>query len=204
VPEVVLEPSEQAALQRAIAACVEHASDGLAEMTGRDLRLRTRRVSLVPLQGLDGELPDVSAPTVAVYLWLATTLPAHMVLLLPPERAREVVDMLLGEPLGTTRELDDLGRSALGEVGNLMGAYFANTLSDMTGQITTLTTPTVLEDIMGAILDSIFVDLGVEHDVVLLVETSIVQDAHDVNGVFLVLPDPSGLHAFLDSLAARP
>jgi hypothetical protein len=48
------------------------------------------------------------------------------------------------------------------------------------------------------------VDLGVEHDVVLLVETSIVHDAHDVNGVFLVLPDPSGLHAFLHSLAPLP
>ena len=187
-----LQPGEREALQSAIEACLERASDGLAEMPARTCVCARVASRSCLCRGSIVELPDSSEPVVAVYLWLATTLPAHIMLLLPPTRAREVVDMLMGQPLGTTVTLDDLSRSALGEVGNLMGAYFANTLSDMTGKITTVTTPTVIEDIMGAILDGILADLGLEHDIVLLVETTIVQDAHDVNGVFLVLPTRPG------------
>jgi chemotaxis protein CheC len=148
------------------------------------------------------QLPPPGQRMVAVYLWLSTAMPAHIVLLLPPTGARELVDLLMDLPGGTTAELDDMSKSALGEVGNLMGAFFANSLSDLSGQVATLSTPVVIEDLLGAIMDAIISELSLGHDEALLIETAIQQDHRDVNGLFLVLPDPAALRSFIDALHA--
>jgi chemotaxis protein CheC len=200
VPELELGAVDRAVLDRAILASLENAADGLSQMTGRSVRLRTLRVAVLGIDEIASELPPLGEPMVAVYLWLSSAMPAHIVLLLPPIRARELVDLLMDLPLGTTSQLDDMATSALGEVGNLMGGFFANSLSDLSGQIATLSTPVVIEDLLGAVMDGIISQLSLGHDVALLIETAIQQDNHDVDGLFLVLPDPAALRTFIDAL----
>ena len=46
-----------------------------------------------------------------------------------PKMAYGFVDLLMGQPEGTTKALGEIESSALGELGNIMGSSFLNALA---------------------------------------------------------------------------
>jgi chemotaxis protein CheC len=126
-------------------------------------------------------------------------LDGHLMIMLQQESARRVVDMLMEQPAGTTVELDEIGLSGLAEMGNVCGSSFMNAISDRTGLTIVPTTPTVVIDMAGAILQSIVTELYLNGDEVLMVETGF---NGDVPGHFLLMPNQDSMAKLIAALEA--
>jgi len=111
--------------------------------------------------------------------------------------AYDLVDMLMDQPTGTTCELGSLERSALGEIGNISGAYFLNLVNERTGQTSRPTTPAVIVDMVGAILDVLVAILCVECEEVILLQTTFSCSNRQLDVTFWVIPDSNSLKAYL-------
>lgn len=177
------------------------ASAGLSAMSGGQLRLESPVMRMIPLT----EVPEVAggpaAVVVAVYLAIGGDLRGHLVLLFTEAGARRAADFLFGAPPGTTAELGPLELSALAEAGNVAGSHLLNVLANRTGLAIVPSAPAVVTDMAGAILQQVVLDLLLQADEVLLVETAI---NGTVQGYFLLLPDQdsmSRLVAALEDLA---
>ena len=127
---------------------------------------------------------------IGVYLQICGVPSGHMLAIYKPQTAFDLIDMLLGQAPGSTTELSDMERSVLGEVGNIMGSFFLNHLSNASGYSLQPSPPAVLMDMAGAILEVATVSVMEQSETTYVIETVFETSDRQVNGTFLVMPIP--------------
>ncbi|MFZ5813762.1 MAG: hypothetical protein ACOY93_00485 [Bacillota bacterium] len=194
-----LQQSEFDILQSIVMRALEDSSRSLSSMTTDRIRLQEARLSFLPLNVVPGIAGGPAAVVSAVYLGIEGDLSGHLMLLFNKQSACALVDLLMEQPIGTTLEMDDLGISALAECGNVCGSAFMNAISDRTGLKVVPTTPAVVVDMAGAILESVVTELYLNGDEVLVIETDF---NGEVPGHFLLMPDTDSMARLVAALEA--
>lgn len=172
---------------------VQHAARGLSDMVGETVTVSEPMVRLVPLTDIPLLLGGPENEAVGIYLQAEGKIGGQIMLILPLPKAQELVDLLMGEPVGTTRHLGSLERSALAEVGNLTGTFFLNAVALLTGLGGRPSPPAVMVDMLGAILDIIIATCGGISEQVLMIQASFLRGGREVEANFWVIPDPATL-----------
>jgi chemotaxis protein CheC len=175
-----------------VSAGMENAARGLSGMLGRTITTGTSQAKVVRFSELYTDIGHPETGMVGIYLLMEGDLSGQAILILTVESALDMVDLLMEDPPGTSTSLGDLERSALGEVGNLTVAYFLNAMSSLTGRDLRPSTPAVMADMLGAILNVLATTAGMTGDELLIIET-VIQDPKDrlVEARFWVIPDLS-------------
>jgi chemotaxis protein CheC len=196
---VHLQQKEFDTLRSIVSKGLEDSSRALSRMTTGGIELSDSQFSFVPLDVIPGIMSSPAEVVLAVYLGIQGDMNGHLMLMFSQDSALRVVDMLCELPLGTTTVLDDLGQSALAETGNVCGTSFLNALSDRTGLRIVPTTPTILTDMAGAILQAVVTELYLNGDEVLMVETGF---NGEIPGHFLLMPDQDSMARLITALEA--
>ena len=109
-------------------------------------------------------------------------------LIYPIPVAFGLIDILLGEEPGTTDDLGELEYSALQEMGNVTASFFMNSVADNTSIRLMPSPPTVMMDMVGAILDVALIDVMMDRDEMFAMEAIFATKERDIRGMLLVLP----------------
>lgn len=175
------------------------AANGLSTMIGTTLTVKDPCVKMVSVKDIPNALGGPENEAVGIYLKAEGDMSGHFMLVVPYEKALEMVDMLMEQPKGTTEQFGSLERSALAEVGNLTAAFFLNAVASMTGISSRPTPPAVMVDMIGAILDIIVAATGGISDSVLTFQAIFSYADRSVDADFWVIPDPETLNSLIDS-----
>ena len=170
---------------------VNNAIVGLSQMAGREVKVVNMEVKKVPVKDISDLFGGPEALIIAIYVEIFGKTNGHMLVVYKPEVAFGLVDLLLDQPAGTTMELKDMEISTLGEVGNIMGSFFLNYLSDSTGQRLKPSPPAVMMDMAGAVLDSTLASILAYCDETYVVDTVFGTNDRQVSGTFVIIPDPT-------------
>ena len=173
-----------------LALAMDNAARGLSEMLGRTITIDVPRVQTVPISRVTDHVGGPETDMVGVYLLIEGEMPGQAILMATLEDALRLVDLLMGEPEGTTRELGDLERSALAEAGNLTVSFFLNALANSIGLSSRPSPPAVMVDMLGAIMGVVAAPVAAFADELLIVETAFKEPHRTVNVHFWVLPYP--------------
>ncbi len=176
----------------------ERAMAGLSEMIGAEIEVADLELTRVPVSEISNLFGGPETQAVGIYLTVSGSADGHLMLMYEPRIAYAFIDLLMGDPPGATVSLSDMGRSALGEMGNIIGAFFLNAISDATGLSLQPSPPEVMTDMAGALFDVVSSEVLMDRDETYLAETTFRAKGHDVSGVFMVLPTD----ALLDTLVA--
>ncbi len=175
---------------------VENAAKGFGGMLGINLTVKEASVKLIKLLDIYKMLGGPEDETVAIYLKTEGFIAGQMMLVMPFEKAMTIVDLIMGEPVGTTSSLGHMEKSALQELGNITGTYFLNYVSDNTGNSVRPTPPAVMVDMSAAILDIVLATAGLENEEVLLIEANFEKNELLANIQFWVIPDHATILAY--------
>lgn len=173
-----------------------NASKGFAGMLGKQLTVKQSSVKLIKLMDIAKMLGGPEDETVAIYLKTEGSIAGQMILVLPFQKAMGIVDMIMGQPVGTTQSLGQMEKSALQELGNVTGTYFLNYVADNTGSSVRPSPPAVMVDMSGAILDIVIATAGVENDEVLMIDAEFLEGEFFTEIQFWVIPDPKTIMAY--------
>ena len=176
--------------QKLIGGGVNNAVVGLSQMAGQDIKIASMKIKKVPVKDIPALFGGAEALIIAVYLEISGTANGHMVVVYQPNVAFDLIDILLGQPQGSTKQLQDMERSTLGEVGNIMGSFFLNFISDTTGMRFLPSPPAVMMDMAGAVLDATLANILAYCDETFVMETTFGTSSRQVSGTFLVMPAP--------------
>lgn len=121
---------------------LEEASRALSRMTGLSFTMEDKAVSEVEWKDiLDKFDARHAAELYAVNLGATGLIPTRIILIFSPENSRRLVSAMMGEDVPLP--LDDVGLSALGEVGNVVGTAFLNVFANIFGEVFEPTVPQV-------------------------------------------------------------
>ena len=195
---LALEHDHLARLRRLASAAIANVSRGLTEMFSATVAVTALRVETVPLAAVPALLGDAELEVAAVYLVAEGDIPGHLLLVLALPSAYTLCDILLEQPAGATVDLGDLERSALGEVGNIVGSFFLNSIADDAGMRLTITPPGVVCDMAGAVINLALIEVAMSADEAVVIDANFEHAGERVPAWFLAFPDPDHLRRALD------
>ena len=172
---------------------MERVARSLSDMIGQIVTNGVPTVKKIPITQVVARAGAPEAEIVGIYLNIESGLRGRVILILPFNFALNLIDLVMDAPRGTTTRLGLEERSALAEVGNLMLSYFLNSVVELVGWSDVLqpSPPSVVVDMLGAILNLCVTSAAAVSDDLLVIETIFKDVVRTVQFRFWVLPDPS-------------
>ena len=118
--------------------------------------------------------------------------------LLKKDAAKHLVSKLMGMELPGD-DLDEIGTSALKEIGNIITGAYLNSLSTLTNLKIYPSVPDLTIDMAGAILSVPAIEFGTLGDKILLIQTQFTDDC-ELDGFFVLVPDLESYGKILGAL----
>jgi len=169
------------------------ASTALSGMLGRAVDISVPKAKVLPFAEAVEAAGNPEAEVTGIVLGIVGDMTGTVLLLVPPADADAMCRMLGVEPD------DELGLSALGEIGNIVGTSYINALASMTGTDLEPTPPATATDMLGAIVESVLAEAAQTADVALVLDSNLMVEGEDCSISFLLVPDQGGV----DQLLAR-
>jgi chemotaxis protein CheC len=197
-------------LGHTFARAMTRAGEALGEMSGHELAVSAPDVRFCQPQDVVEMAGGPETVVVAIYLGITGSLQGHAILLLPPDGAHRLADVLLDgfvEPVEPGVAVDplvfgELELSALQEVGNVTLGAFLNEIGRHLNEPVQPTVPQAIIEMAGAILDAILLDLVADTDEVLAAKTTFREGGNVIEGALLVLPRQESLAVLVEALGA--
>jgi chemotaxis protein CheC len=172
---------------------IQNAAHGFSGMIGRKIEVSNPALRLVPLLTIPEIVGGPEDDAVGIYLRFEGDMVGQIMMIMPYQKTLEMVDLLMDLPQGQTQHLGTLERSALGELGNLCGTFFLNSLAKLAGASFRPSPPAVMVDMVGAILDVVVATAGGISEHVLLMQANFMDGPRSVEANFWVIPDMTAL-----------
>ncbi len=184
----VSDPAVSPRLTTVLVEAARYAGDQLSVFMDRDVKLIGTAASRVRLENLPDVLEGESRLITAIYLAFSGDLNGHVMLAFAPRMAAQMAASLLMEPEPATFELDAMATSALGEVGNITTAGFLNSVASACGIAVYPSPPFVAQDMVGALLDGVILEMSMHSTYALLLHTVFLVDGDSIQGSLILLP----------------
>src|SRR3990172_7249539 len=169
-------------LERILKLSTDSSAVALSEMTDKAMFLDSPKLEVVTLDSLIDLAGGAENDAVSVCLFFSGEISGSMLLIFPGGSAFQLISLVMQDGEPEPDSLDEMGVSVLGEVGNLVSAYFLSTLSDHTGLNLAPSPPMVAQDMVGAVLSSAMLILERAPDEVLYIETQISDEHSKIDG----------------------
>jgi chemotaxis protein CheC len=171
-----------------------NAATSLAQMLGREVDLNVPRVLALPLADAVEACGSPEDATVSVVIPLDGDVTGVVLLLIEPEGA-EALCRLLG-----VDAWDEIGESALREIGNILGTSCLNALASMTGLHLEPRPPHLTTDMLGAIVSSLALSQTASTELVLVLDSELAVAGEPCSISFVLLPTEGGVSDLLAPL----
>jgi chemotaxis protein CheC len=168
-----------------------NAGTSLSQMLGRAVDLAVPNAFVLPLADAVDAVGKSDADVVGVVIPLEGEMDAIVLLVFPVADAATLCS-LLGVELDS-----EVGLSALGEIGNILGSAYVGAIEAMTGLELTVTPPQAVTDMLGAIVATVLATRAAETDNALILDSSLRVEDESCSLTFLLLPAAGGVAEIL-------
>ena len=163
-----------------------HATTALSQMLdGKLFQLVVPDAQMLPFTEAADYMGGLEKVVVGIFVVISGDVQGLMACLHPLESARTLIRLLTGED---KPEIDEMGRSALQELGNIMVTSFLNALSKMTNLLMMPSVPGLAIDMAGAVWESILAGAEVAGEVT-VIRTRFSAEGEAIEGHIIFLPD---------------
>jgi len=175
-----------------------NATTALAQMLQCKVDMKVPQVKLLDFNEVGMLMGGEEQIMAGIYLCVEGDITGSIMFLLKKDAAKHLVSKLMGMEL-PGEELDEIGTSALKEIGNIITGAYLNSLSTLTNLKIFPSVPDLTIDMAGAILSVPAIEFGTLGDKILLIQTQFTDDC-ELDGFFILVPDLESYGKILGAL----
>ena len=175
-----------------------NATTALAQMLQCKVDMKVPQVKLLDFGEVGMLMGGEEQIMAGIYLCVEGDITGSIMFLLKKDAAKHLVSKLMGMEL-PGEELDEIGTSALKEIGNIITGAYLNSLSSLTNLKIYPSVPDLTIDMAGAILSVPAIEFGTLGDKILLIQTQFTDDC-ELDGFFILVPDLESYGKILGAL----
>lgn len=179
---------------------VGNAATAMAQMLSSKVDISLPNAAIIPMEQMYDIFGHPEKWVSCVSVKFEGEAPCYFMFMFEQQIAYDLIDLMLGQSIGTTKAIDDMGDSILKELGNIVSGGFAVALGSMTGLDFVSTIPALASDMFGAILSSILITNNQIDDKFFLFETELSNGEQQVLGKIFLFPEPGSLEKILNQL----
>ena len=170
------------------------ASTALSSMLGRSVDISVPSAAALPFAEAVDAIGAAERIVTGVVIGVRGDMSATVLLLLGENDAATLCALLGVDPA------DEMAASALGEIGNIVGASYINALAAMTGLEMDPEPPQSATDMLGAIVASVLAGRAGAEDIALVLDSDLKVEGEDCAISFLLVPSSGGVNELLTRL----
>lgn len=176
-----------------------NAMTALSQMLQCKVDMKVPQVRLLEFAQV-GELVGGEEQLMAgVFLGVEGDITGSMMFMVEEQSARHLIQKITMGMLPEGAEFEEMGLSAMQEVGNIITGAYLNSLASMTNLKVFPSPPAVTVDMAGAILSVPAIQFGVYGDHILLIQSQF-YDEVKLDGYFILIPDLESYEKILTAL----
>lgn len=173
-----------------------HAATTLSQMLMSQIEMSVPEIKVVDIGDICDHIGDEYAAMVVFSLQGELEPGGYIVLFVPKESALRMTNTLLGMT-DVEREIDEMDRSALLEIGNIMISAFLDGTAELLGIVMLPSPPALAIDMAHAGLESIISQMDADVDEVILFKTELHSEEHRIKSDIMFMPDTRTLNDIL-------
>jgi len=170
------------------------ASTALSTMLGRAVDISVPTAQALPFADAVEAIGPAEKLVTGVVIGVSGDMQGTVLLLLGDGDAATLCGLLGVDPE------DEMAASALGEIGNIVGASYINALGAMTGLEMEPEPPQSATDMLGAIVASVLAGSATGADIALVLDSDLQVEGEDCSISFLLVPSAGGVQELLTRL----
>lgn len=176
------------------------AATALSELIAKKVEINVPQVSLVPLENISNLLTERDRLFFVIDMEISGEVQGRIFLLFSPDDARILSSSLLGRPKEELDLKDEMLQSSLKESANILCGSYVSALVDMTKLNMLISSPSLAIDMVGAILDFIFIQIAQYSEEALIIKTDLKVSETNLEGLFLFFPSHESLKKIFEAL----
>lgn len=177
-----------------------NAATSLAQMLMRPVNIRVPTINILDYDEVVAKLGGPENMIVGMLFALQDDVSGMMMFLLQKEFAHMVLNALLGQSLSSFSEIDEMGISAMKEIGNIMAASYVNAISQLTSMKINISVPDISIDMAGAILSVPAIYFANISDKIIYIEDQFESDNVKADSQILLIPEVEALAQIMKNL----
>ena len=177
-----------------------HAATSLSKMLQKEIRITIPQVNILGYEEAVDRIGDMEQIVAATLVKMSGDVDGLMLFLFNLDFANTVLEKMIGESYKGFEEMDELARSALTEIGNIIICSYINAFSQLVNVDIELSVPRATMNMLGAILTVPIAEYGYETDKLMYCNADFVMDGKQLSDWLLMLPDIRSLNDILDKL----
>ena len=170
-----------------------HAATALSKLVNKKITMPVPSVSWIDFANVADFVGGPENVIVGILVALQGNIQGMMIYLMSVESAHDMASAVLGAPVSSGMEFDQMERSVIEEVGNILVSSYLSSLSNLTNSQIRPSIPFMAVDMANAILSVPAIEFGKMADSVLFIESRIELDGKESQGCFILVPN---LHSF--------
>lgn len=179
-----------------------HGATALSQLLRKKIYITVPNAVIIPLADVPRLVGDPNTLVAGLTISILGDATGKILLLFPRDSALNLADMLLKQPIGTSKILTEMGHSAIKEAGNILTGAYLSALNEFLGMLLLISVPTLVFDMAGALLTTI--TQGLEDTTkVISIETRFIDDTQEVGGYFILVPDAVSLRAIFRAIKVK-
>lgn len=176
-----------------------NAMTALSQMLQCKVDMKVPQVRLLNFDDVGDVMGGAEQIMVAVYLGIEGDITGSMMFMVEQESARKLIQQITMGMIPAGSEFEDMGKSAMQEVGNIITGAYLNSLSTLTNLKIYPSPPAVARDMAAAILSVPASEFGIFGDKLLLIQSQFHEDM-EMDGYFILIPDMESYAKILTAL----
>lgn len=176
-----------------------NAMTALSQMLQCKVDMKVPQVRLLEFQEVGEMIGGEEQIMVGVFLGVEGDITGSMMFMVEEKSARHLIQKITMGMMAQGCEFDEMGLSAMKEVGNIITGAYLNSLSTLTNLKIFPTPPALTVDMAGAILSVPAIQFGIFGDKILMIESRF-YDEIELDGYFILIPDMESYAKILAAL----
>ncbi len=176
-----------------------NAMTALSQMLQCKVDMKVPQVRLLEFKEVGVIMGGEEQIMVGVFLGVEGDITGSMMFMVEEESARHLIQKITMGMLPAGSEFEEMGLSAMKEVGNIITGAYLNSLSTLTNLKIYPSPPALSVDMAGAILSVPAIQFGIFGDKILLIQSQF-YDEVELDGYFILIPDLESYEKILTSL----
>ncbi|NLW65205.1 MAG: chemotaxis protein CheC [Clostridiales bacterium] len=177
-----------------------NAATALSAMLEREVNIAVPKINVLDYSSVCDTLGGPEQLLVGILFGISGDITGMIMFLLHKEFAHMVLNSLVGSEFDGYSGLDEMDKSTIQEVGNIMAGSYVNAMAAMTGLTIDLSVPTMNVDMAGALLSVPAIYYANISDKIIVIEDEFGHEQVGASSHVLLIPEVDGLTKLMKSL----